>query len=231
MDESTELVVKDRAEIAKFLRQQKRQLLANIKEYEEGGELRVDDARQAIHHSWSILARFEKEYETTDDVEELQKLIIELGELRDSAPVSVEKYISSLESSVEKLVSKLSRVNVLKEMQKSNRLLGQQMLEHQRIQESKSKQEYMEITKHAQILAAFRDIFYLALRRQGFTDSDMKGIAKEMKSIERDYPLYEINLQDIKQRLFGEPDEVASAYLPKAKVVDFEEYNELRDLE
>jgi len=227
--ETQALELAEKRKISSFLRKQKKQLLANIQEY-DNGEFAIDDARQAIYHAWSIVARFEKEYENIPDDDAMFAALEKLDEDRDSGVASVEKYVATLEKTIERLKAKVDRVRVLVEMQRANKTLVSLMSDHQSVQESKKKQEFMEIAKHAQILTAFRDIFYLALRRKGFTDAEMKDVAKEMKYIERDYPVVKLGLQEVKKRLFGDIDDIIRPSQEVSNSPDMDDYNSIRSL-
>lgn len=195
-------------ELYKVLRENKKKLFSQIEGFQDDPNFLIDDAENAIRHSWSILARFEDEYESAEKYEELDELLEELRAEREYGKPTVEKYIQTLESINKRITAKIDRLTILSSMQTANRLLGQQMLEHQKIKESKAKQHYMEITEHAQILAAFGDIVFLALRRIGLDEAVVKRLAKEIKKIQRDYPIVKMDLQSIYNRLYGEPDEI-----------------------
>jgi hypothetical protein len=105
--------------------------------------------------------------------------------------------------------------------------LVDQMLSHQKIKESKAKQEYISIATHAAILKALQDIFMLSLRKQGFTEFQIGELIDEMGRLQKEYPVAELSMEDLKERIYGEkPKEVTARLLPSPSS-KFEELKEL----
>lgn len=105
--------------------------------------------------------------------------------------------------------------------------LVDQMLSHQKIKESKAKQEYISIATHAAILKALQDIFMLSLRKQGFTEFQISELVDEMSRLQREYPVAELSMEDLKERIYGEkPKEIVAEALPDP-TTKFEELKKL----
>lgn len=111
---------------------------------------------------------------------------------------------------------------------RATKTLVDQMLSHQKIQESKAKQEYISITTHAAILKALQDIFILSLRKRGFTESQIVDLVEEMSHLQKEYPIVELDMPTLKKRLFGE-DPTASLPAPDEIPVD-QKYNRINQL-
>lgn len=103
--------------------------------------------------------------------------------------------------------------------------LVDQMLSHQKIKESKAKQEYISIATHAAILRALQDIFMLSLRKQGFTEFQISELVDEMSRLQKEYPVAELTMADLKERIYGEkPKEIVVEAPPRDR------YEELKEL-
>ncbi len=202
------------------LRKARNNLLQQIKNYEDS-DFPTDEAKKSVHHAWSLISRLEEELDKVPLDEDLLLDLAEkitthynLIEKKEFTTIPTRDY-NKLMNRLERLEAKCSRVSILDLLTKANRKLGQQMLEGLKMETEKARVEYIEISVHAAVLSCFKDVLYISLRRLGYTDADMKLLAKEMKRIEKDYPLLEEDKESIMKRLFGEPSEVIDvAYEP-----------------
>lgn len=205
--------IPEEQEAREKLREIRDKLLKQIRNYSDD-EFPTDEAEKAVQHSWSILSRLESELEKVpedetllEDLKEDKEEYYDTSTKRAMVRIYESEY-NRLLKRLERLEAKCSRVSILSTLSQANRKLGQQMLEGLKMETEKVKVDYIEISLHATVLKCFKDVLYIALRRLGHTDSQMQALAKEMKRIEKDYPLLEEDKKAIMKRLFGEPDEV-----------------------
>ena len=183
-------------------------LITQMESYEDDKEFPIEDAKRAVSHAYSIVARFENELDTIPDDDDF---LLELEEIADRTYEGKKEFISlpsnqydTLIKKIERLQAKVNRVNILNLMIKANRVLAQQMTEREKINELRKRQKYIDIQIHASILAAYNDMIYLALRRTGLTDSEITDFSNNLKNLEKDYPLVKMDKEDIIKRLTGE---------------------------
>jgi len=188
-------------------------------------ELEKDNLNSAIMHQYSILARLESEFETVPSDEELVAQLdnadtyYDKDEHKEYTTIET-RTLSKLRSRLERLEAKLNRVTILGELSRVNRMLGQQAGQQAQMDEIKAKTEHIKIETHAAVLKALKDIFYLALRRLGYSDGDLRNLAKEMIRIEKDYPIIQEDFSKIRSRLFATPDEVPKMLEADYRVLD-----------
>jgi hypothetical protein len=188
-------------------------------------ELEKDNLNSAIMHQYSILARLEYEFENVPSDEELVAQLdnadtyYDKDEHKEYTTIET-RALSKLRSRLERLEAKLNRVTILGELSRVNRMLGQQAGQQAQMDEIKAKTEHIKIETHAAVLKALKDIFYLALRRLGYSDGDLRNLAKEMIRIEKDYPIIQEDFSKIRSRLFATPDEVPKMLEADYRVLD-----------
>lgn len=200
-------------ELREKLREVRNALKRQIKEFTDE-DLRTDNLTGAIAHQWSVVGRLEAEFDAVPPDDELMETLLATAETQydkftkqEFTTIPSREY-QALLNRVARLEAKCSRASILGELRKANRTLGQQQGEAAKIEEIKARTEYIKIESHAAVLSAMKDIFYLALRKLGYTDEDLKRLAKELKRIEKDYPIIQEDYARIKGRLFGEPETV-----------------------
>jgi len=182
-------------------------LVTQMESYEDLNKFPIEDARRAVAHAYSILARFESELDSIPDDDDF---LLELEEIADRTYEGKKEFINlpskqydTLIKKIERLKAKIDRVTILNLMVKANRVLAQQMTEREKINELRKRQKYIDIQIHASILAAYNDMIYLALRRTGITDSEITDFSNHLKNLEKDYPLVKMDKDDIIKRLTG----------------------------
>lgn len=195
-----------------------RALLDNQMEgFDDPNKYPVGDASKAVMHSYSILARYEKEYDNIPDddifIEELEE-IAEKDYKDKTVTISMKEY-DLLVKKNERLAAKINRVTILNSLSRANRVLAQQMVDLEKIVELQKRQKFIDISIHASILVAYNDMVYLSLRRIGLSDSDIQEFANQLKSLERDYPLLKMNNDELVERL-------TSGAVPKVTDADYE---------
>lgn len=110
---------------------------------------------------------------------------------------------------------------------RATKTLVDQMLSHQKIQESKAKQEYISIVTHAAILKSLQEIFILSLRKQGYTERNIIDIVEEMARLQKEYPVAELSMASLKERLYGEKEKVVDVVAIPAPEQQYEELKNL----
>lgn len=110
---------------------------------------------------------------------------------------------------------------------RATKTLVDQMLSHQKIQESKAKQEYISIVTHAAILKSLQEIFILSLRKQGYTERNIIDIVDEMARLQKEYPVAELSMESLKERLYGEKEKVVEVVAIPAPEQQYEEIKNL----
>jgi hypothetical protein len=195
---------------ARALMRKCRDLLQNqMDAYQDPDKFPVDSIVRAIYHSYSILARLEQELEKipddTDFEEELEE-IEESVEYDDKDVTIPAKQYEKLQKEVRRANARVKRVDLLKELAKANRLLGQQMSEEQKIIEMRKRQKYIEIKTHAEVLSAYNDMIVLALRRLGLSELEMQEFFRHMDKLRQEYPLVKMTLEDVIEKLTASPE-------------------------
>ena len=198
--------------IRKDLRQVRDDLKRKIQHFEDSG-LEIDNLVTALRHQYSILARLEDELEKVPTDEELlERLDCCESEWDDDVHRKYTRVptrdFNKLLNQLKRLEAKQNRVAILVELARVNRLFGQNAVAQVQMDEIRAKTEYIKIETHAAMLLAMKDIFYLAMRRMGFTDDQLRALARETMRIEKDYPIIQEDYSRIKARLFGEPENV-----------------------
>ena len=208
-----------------------RDLLNNqIEGYNDPDKFPVSDASKAVSHSYSISARYEAELDSIpeDDDFLLELDIIADKDYKDKTITLPEKKYYQLVKRNERLQAKINRVTILNALSRANRTLAQQMESLEKINELKKRTKYIDVQIHASILSAYNDMVYLALRRMGHSDKDIQDFADALKSLERDYPLVQMDKEDIIARLTGDsPIPVDAEYT----VVEKNPHEKLRDVD
>ena len=198
--------------IRKDLRQVRDDLKRKIQHFEDSG-LEIDNLVTALRHQYSILARLEDELEKVPSDEELIASLeccesdYDVDAHKEYTRVPIRDF-NKLLTQIKRLEAKQNRVAILGELARVNRLFGQNAVAQVQMDEIRAKTEYIKIETHAAMLLAMKDIFYLAMRRMGFTDDQLRALARETMRIEKDYPIIQEDYSRIKARLFGEPDTV-----------------------
>lgn len=195
---------------ARALLRKCRDMLTNqMDAYQDPSKFPIDSVVRAIAHGYSLLARLEKELEDLPSDEEYQELLaeIEASEEYDGKSVTVSaKAYEKLQRQLERADIWNRRVKLLKEIAKANRLLGQQLSEEQKVKEMQKRQKYIEVQTHASILAAYNDIFFLAMRRIGLSEIQIREFFEQVKQIEKNYPLVKMDIEDVIERLTVSPE-------------------------
>jgi len=219
-------------EARKTLRETKELLQKQLETYKNVSEFSTKDALAAIQHAYSILARYEKEYEEvpTDEYyrEWLEK--IDASSSFGDEEVTIEKKVyDKLIKSLERERARSQRIVILRDMSKANRVLAQQVSENEKINELQKRSKYIEVTTHASVLAAFLDITYLALRRIGLSEPDILEFSHQLDHLKRDYPAVNQSMEDIIERLTGGP--TPKAIEAESRVVEETPLSKMEEIE
>lgn len=195
-----------------------RDLLNNQMEgYDDPNKFPTNDANKAVMHSYSILARYEEEYDIIPDddtfIEELEEIAIK--DYEDKTVTIPMKEYDLLVKKNARLQAKINRVTILNSLSRANRVLAQQMVDLEKIVELQKRQKFIDIQIHASILVAYNDMVYLSLRRIGLSDKDIQEFANQLKSLERDYPLLKMNNEELVEKL-------TTGKVPKTIDADYE---------
>ena len=148
----------DKKEIRKNFKTESQKILKQIESYGDFSKFPVDDARRAIAYGWSICSRLENELIESENKEKNEELIedyITNTPIKTKADATAQEKLLNY---VKRLEAKVSRVNILIELQKANKSLISQMVDNQKIVESKERSKYIAITTHAAQLSAFQEI-------------------------------------------------------------------------
>jgi hypothetical protein len=195
---------------ARALMRKCRDLLQNqMDAYQDPDKFPVDSIVRAIYHSYSILARLEQELEKIPDDADFEEELEEIEESveYDGKDVTIPaKQYEKLQREVKRANARVKRVDLLKELAKANRLLGQQMSEEQKIIEMRKRQKYIEIKTHAEVLSAYNDMIVLALRRLGLSELEMQEFFRHMDKLRQEYPLVKMTLEDVIEKLTASPE-------------------------
>lgn len=176
-------------------------VLKAIKEYGTG-KFPLEDARGAIAYSYSLLSRVEEQYDALES----------LGVPPDPKIIG-------------------EKLNILRELSMMTKRLVGQMGEHQKILESKKRQEFISIQEHAAVLDAMITIFTVSLIQEGLTEGQRVGVFTRFKELQQVYPVVETDLEIIKKRLFGTPEEINILPSPiDSKPTDKELYAKALDI-
>jgi hypothetical protein len=214
----------EEAEIRKKFRDLRERLKKQIESYDES-EFELKETTDAIKYQYGILARLEEELEKVPRDEDLELELEEFTETEYEGKKAYtripEKTYNKLLRRLERLEAKLNRVTILNDLGRNARLLTQNITAQATIEESRANTKRIEIETHHASLLQLTKIFYLALRKRGFTDDEIASVAKELKRIQKDYPLIQTDFDQMKQLLFAQPEEI-----PNVIDADYEEVDD-----
>jgi hypothetical protein len=207
-------------EIRDKFRELRNKLKKQFEDFDEA-VLKLDEVDSAIKYQYNIIARLEEEFEKIpkdeDLILELDSVEFEKEEKVNYAHVPERTYTKLL-NRLERLEAKLSRVSMLDMLGKNARLLTQNITAKADIEEKKASTKRIELTTHQASLLALSKMFYLALRKLGYADIDIVNVAKELKRLEKDYPIIETDYDSMRKMLYAQPEE-----MPNVIDADFEE--------
>jgi len=145
------------------------------------GDFPLEDPRSAIAYIYSIIARIEEEYT------KLEQIYEEEGDT-----------VKGIKN----------RINILNTLSTNVNKLVKSMVDHQNIKESRQRQELMTIQEHSAILEAIMSAFTISLLQEGLSEDVRISIFKRFKDIQGQYPVVTTDLERIKKRLYGTPEEL-----------------------
>lgn len=191
-------------------------VLKSIKEY-DSEEFDLSEVMGVLKYTFSLIERSEEEFEKLQKKqEELQQLKAEMAKKSGDSDDAV--YLQQLESEIEAI---RENMGILKDLTGlANRLVVQQE-RRERIEESRRRQNMIEITEHAAILEALAGAMRLALIQEGFSQKEREAVFQRYHQIQSRYPLVTQDMEELHKRLFGTPQEKA-----KIQDADFEVLDE-----
>jgi len=200
-------------EIHNKFRELRNNLKKKIKAFDDA-DLQTDEVSSAIKYQYGILARLEEELDLVPTDESIIADIEENSELTYEGKVASrvidEKEYQRLVKQLKRLEKKVSRVSILNDLGKNARLLTQNITSQAQINELEANTKRIELTTHQASLLALSKMFYLALRKLGYSGADLEALARKMKQLEVDYPLVQTNYAALKSMLFAEPAEMSN---------------------
>jgi hypothetical protein len=214
----------EEAEIRANFRKLREDLKRKIKDFEES-DLSKTEVEDAICLEYNVLARLEEELEKIPRDEELE---LELEEFTESEFEGKKEYTRIPTTTYNKLLNRLSRleakterVKVLDLIGKHSRALTQNITSQAQIDELRASAKKIEIETHHASLMQLVKVFFLTLRKLGYTDDEIKRVAREQKRLQKDYPLIQNDYESLKRVFYAEPEE-----LPQIIDAEYEEVDD-----
>jgi len=179
-------------------------VLKSIKDY-DAEKFDLSDTMDTIRYTFSLIERTEEEFDKLEqkreDLKELKMAMAEkVGESEDVV------FLEALEADVENIRENISVLQDLTQL--ANKLVMQQE-RRERIEESRRRQNMIEITEHAAILEALVGALRLALIQEGFSQKEREAVFQRYHQIQSRYPLITRNMEELHKRLFGTPKDKA----------------------
>ena len=188
-------------------------------------ELKTDDATTAIKYHYGIVARLEDELDKVPKDEELllslAENVEEVWDGKQCNKIISKRDYDKLINTIERLEAKLDRVTILDKLGRHARLLTQNIVSQGQLEELSANTKRIELSMHQASLHALSKMFYLALRKLGYTDEEIVKVAKELKRLEKDFPLIETDYENMRKMLFARPEQI-----PETIDADYEEVDD-----
>ena len=210
-------------EISAYFRKLRDKLKQQISAYDDY-ELDTREATSAIKYQYGVLARIEEELEKVPLDEDLLMELEEFTEQEFEGKLAYTRIptrtYDKLLNRLERLEAKVSRVSILEKLGKNARLLTQNITNQVQIEESKANTRRIELETHQATLMQLVKVFFLTLRKLGYSDEEIKKIAKEQKRLQKEYPLIQNDYDSLKRIFYAQPEELPAAIDAEYEEVD-----------
>jgi type I site-specific restriction-modification system R (restriction) subunit len=217
----------EEAEIRQQFRQLREELKKKIKDFDDS-ELKTDDISSAIQYQYGLLARMEAELDKVPEDEQLELELENYVEVDMENPaftrIPTATY-NKLTNKVKRLEAKVSRVDILTRLQQGARLLSQNIVSQGQLEELSANTKRIELTTHQATLLSLMQMVYLSLRKLGYDDLAITALAKELKRLQKDYPIIETDYATMRKQLYASPDE-----MPRVIEAEYEDVDELETI-